>query len=488
MRTCVAVAEKDIGPALVACRSAKERGADLLEVRFDRMEHLPADLSPFRVIELPKIATLRSVGQGGSYSGADDVKVEFLVRAVQAGFDHIDIELDFPLLAETLRRAGNAKVIVSHHNFESTPEISAMVQMLVRCGSKGDVAKVAYHANGPGDVLSFVEAAKAYRETGNEFIAISMGERGAVTRACHERIGSSFTYASLESGRETAAGQIDLASLKRLEGDVIITGVTGRSLSHSLSPWMHNAAYRSLDLPGRYFKFPAEQEELPDLLDLIIALDIRGTNVTIPHKEAILPLLDRIDPEAERIGAVNTVKNESGELVGYNTDVHGVEMTFKLADLDPRDRNVLVMGAGGAARSVCAFLSKKHANTYLANRTMGKAMALADRFDHVTAIGPEVIGLMRFDAIVNCTPLGMKGYPDEISVPVEALRPGQFVMDTIYNPPRTKLLQAAEACGANAVSGRDMLIFQAMKAFEIWTGRIPPYEVMAQGFQEGMSR
>jgi 3-dehydroquinate dehydratase type I len=214
MRTCVAVAEKDIGSALAACRSAKERGADLLEVRFDRMDHLPANLSPFKEIDLPKIATLRSVAQGGGYSGADEVKAEFLVRAVQAGFDHIDIELDSPLLAEIIRRAGSAKVIVSHHNFERTPDISAIVQMLVRCGSKGDVAKVAYHANTPGDVLSLVEAAKAYKETGNEFIAISMGERGAVTRACHERIGSSFTYASSESGRETAAGQIDLASLK----------------------------------------------------------------------------------------------------------------------------------------------------------------------------------------------------------------------------------------------------------------------------------
>jgi shikimate dehydrogenase len=251
---------------------------------------------------------------------------------------------------------------------------------------------------------------------------------------------------------------------------------------------MHNAAYLALDLPGRYFKFQAEREELPDLLDLIIELDIRGTNVTIPHKETILPLLDRIDPDAERIGAVNTVKNESGELVGYNTDVYGVEMTFKLAALDPRDRNVLVMGAGGAARSVCAFLSKGRANISLANRTKEKAMVLADRFDHVTVIGPEEIGRSDFDAIVNCTPLGMKGYPDEISVPVEALRPNQFVMDTIYNPPRTKLLQEAEARGANAVSGRDMLIFQAMKAFEIWTGKMPPYEVMAKGFQEGVSQ
>lgn len=488
MRICVAIAEKDAPAAMAASEEAVAGGADLVEIRFDAMTKLPDDMDQLAKAGVPTIATLRPKGQGGGWTGTDEEKLHFLQKAVRSGFNYVDLESDFRYLHEAPRLMQGAKIIVSHHDFHHTPKASHIVQAMVSMAARGDIVKVAYQTNGPSDVLALVEATQAYAATESDFIAIGMGEIGSVTRALHERLGASYTYAALRTGKEVAPGQIDLASMRRLEGDILVTGVCGQSLSHSLSPWMHNAAYKDLGLPGRYFKFQSEKEGLPDLLELIDRLGIRGTNITIPYKETIVPLLDRLDPEAERIGAVNTVKNEEGEMVGYNTDVYGVELTFQLASVEPKGRNALVMGAGGAARSVCAYLSKAGADICLANRTKEKAAVLADRFGGIEVVEPSAIIGRKFDIIVNCTPLGMKGYPDELSVPADVMAPGQFVMDTIYNPAKTRLLAEAEAHGANAVSGRDMLIYQAMKAFEIWMGVRPRYEVMAQGFAEGMSR
>ncbi|MFA5312762.1 MAG: shikimate dehydrogenase [Methanomassiliicoccales archaeon] len=487
MKVCVSVAEKDVPSAVDACISAKEKGADLIEVRFDHMADLPRSISGFGQVGVPMVATLRSAAEGGGYSGPDEEKAQFLIDAVGKGFSYVDIEMGFALIPKVLKAVGDGKMIISYHDFERTPKTSDIVHILVSCSGKGGIAKVALQINRPKDVLALIDASRAYAETGNEFVAIGMGEKGAVTRVLFERFGASFTYASMGAGREVSPGQISIAEMKRLTGDVIITGVTGQSLSHSLSAWMHDAAYVDERIPGKYLKFQAEREDLPDLLEMIAELGIRGTNVTIPHKQSIMQLLDQLDPDAERIGAVNTVKNEGGSLKGYNTDVHGVRMTFEKAGFDPKGRPVLVVGAGGAARAVSAYLSSLKADIYLANRTPDKAKALADSFDGIEVIDLKDMAKRQYDAVVNCTPLGMKGYPDELSVPEEVIRPGQFIMDTIYNPPRTRLVIEGGSRGANAVSGKDMLIFQAMKAFEIWTGVLPKYEVMRAGFEEGMS-
>jgi len=473
---------------LAACREAVEKGADMIEVRFDRMAALPEDLTPFKAFEKPMVATLRTSRQGGGYSGPDAVKLSFLKEAARAGFQYIDLELDFPLLTKAQKEIKGAKFIISQHDHHKTPSPSLMVQALVTCAAKGDVAKVAYHATNMEDVLHLTEAAKLYSQTGNQFVAISMGERGSMTRACYENMGATFTYATLHKERPTAPGQIDLSALRALDGEKVVAGVVGQSLSHSLSAWMHNAAFRSLSLPGLYLKFQMDRHELTAFTELVGELGVRGFNVTIPYKGAIIELLDKVDPEAERIGAVNTVLNTGGELVGFNTDFYGVQMTFEKAAFDPKGRKVLVVGAGGAARSVLTHLSHCQAEISLYNRTKDKADELAKTFGGTTVVSKEEMLQKEFDAVVNCTPLGMKGYPDELPVDISVLRPGQFVMDTIYNPARTKLVIAAEERGAKAVSGRDMLIYQAMKAFSVWTGIMPEYEVMLAGFQEGISR
>lgn len=484
MQYCVSIIETGLDEAIEASRKAVGMGADLIEIRFDHFAQLPRDFSRFKEFQIPKIATLRSVAQGGKYAGKDDIKLRFLVRAYNGAFDFIDVEEDFPLLHN--RDLDGIRIIVSSHIFDSSPRMMTVVDRLVANGSKGDTPKVVYKTETLTDVASLVSAGKLYSLAERKFALIGMGPLGSITRVCANRFGASLTYVSLEPGKESAPGQIDLATMKWLGNRAIITGIIGHPLEHTVSPAMHNAAFRALRVPGMYFKLPAAPVELEAVTQMMVDLDMRGLNVTIPHKESIISLLDRLDIDALKVGAVNTIINDKGRLTGSNTDLYGVARSFELANFDAKDKDVLVVGAGGASRAVCAYLSGAGAKIKITNRTNTKAASLAEKFDNVTAVEFDSLSKGKYDAIVNCTPIGMKGFPNEIPLPAETIQEGMLVLDTIYNPEITKLLEVAKEKGALPVSGKDMLIYQAMKAFDLWTGKAPAYEVMEQAFREAL--
>ncbi len=229
---------------------------------------------------------------------------------------------------------------------------------------------------------------------------------------------------------------------------------------------------------------PASKEELEDLLFVVRELGIRGLNVTIPHKEIVMQYLDEIDPLARKAGAVDTIVNKSGRLLGINTDITGLEKALQAAGADPKGKSVLVIGAGGAARACCLVLQRRGADIWVTNRTISRAQEVAKDFTARVAGHGDVLN-MTFDMIINCTPLGMQGFPDQLPVDPQVFRPGQWAVDLIYNPPRTRFLAEAESRGAKTLSGREMLIYQAMDAFEAWTGQRPRYEVMAEGARTG---
>jgi 3-dehydroquinate dehydratase/shikimate dehydrogenase len=485
MQHCVSIVETGLDEAIEASRKAVGLGADLIEIRFDHFTQLPKDFSRFKEFEIPKIATLRSVAQGGKYSGKDEGKLNFLVKAYKGAFDFIDLEDDFPLLHN--RELEGIRIIVSSHMLDSSPRLMGVVDRLVANGSKGDTPKVVYRTETITDVASLVEAGKLFSLAERKFALIGMGPLGSITRVCANRFGASLTYVSLEPGKEAAPGQIDLATMKWLGQRAIITGITGHPLDHSVSPAMHNAAFRALNIPGMYFRLPAAPVELESVTDMMIDLDMRGMNVTIPHKESIISSLDRLDKEATKVGAVNTIINEKGTLIGSNTDIYGVAKTFELANFEVKDKEILVIGAGGASRAVCAYLSEAGAKVKITNRTNTKAASMADKFNNVSLVEFDSLAKGKYAAVVNCTPLGMKGFPNELPVPIDVIRPGMFVLDTIYNPSVTKLIEVAKEKGALPVSGKDMLIYQALKSFELWTGKAPAYEVMEQAFREALS-
>lgn len=486
MKICISIVEKTLEEAVASSKRAAEKSPELIEVRFDHITPLPDDLTGFKEIQVPKIATLRSVSQGGHFSGSDREKAALFRRAIKAGFGVLDIESDSPLLTHASRDFRGADTICSHHNLHLTPETAEIVEILVSNASKGNVTKAAFKVNSVHDIRSIVEAAMVFSSTENDFILLGMGACGEMTRIHAKRMKCAFTYASLEPGKEAAPGQIDFDTLRRLGDEPVITGITGFPLDHSISPQMHNSAFVQMGIPGRYLSLPARDEEMEDLLELATELNMRGFNVTIPHKENIIPLLDDLDEIASRTKAVNTVINRNGEFIGTNTDVFGVARTFENAGVQVKGRRVLVVGAGGAARACTSHLSANGARISLVNRTRLRADVLANDFQGVQVVDRGEAEKMPFDIVVNCTPLGMKGFPDELPISPQVFRPGQFVFDTIYNPGITRFLSEAQGRGATVQSGIEMLVHQAIKAFEAWTGKSPPYDVMAEAARSAM--
>jgi 3-dehydroquinate dehydratase-1/3-dehydroquinate dehydratase/shikimate dehydrogenase len=486
MRICISIAEKTLDESLAASKRAAEKSPDLIEVRFDHISPLPNDLTGFKEVAVPKIATLRSVSQGGKFSGSDREKLLLLRRAVKAGFKVVDIESNSSLLANSLRDFRGAEIVCSYHDPLLTPETARIVEILVSNAARGDVTKAAFKVNSVHDVLSIVEAAMVFSSTEEEFILLGMGELGEMTRIYANRMKCAFTYASLEPGKEAAPGQIDFDTLRHLGDDPIITGITGYPLGHSLSPQMHNAAFQKLGIPGRYLSLPAQDEELEDLLELAAELNIKGFNVTIPHKENIIPLLDRLDEIASRTKAVNTVINRNGEFIGTNTDVFGVTKTFEKAGVQVKGKRALVIGAGGAARACISFLSSAGARISMVNRTRPRADVLASDFQGVRVVDKGEAEKMPYDVVVNCTPLGMNGFPDDLPISPQVFRGGQFVFDTVYNPSITRFMTEAQSRGATVQSGMEMLVHQAIKAFEAWTGRSPSHDVMMEAARSAL--
>ena len=283
-------------------------------------------------------------------------------------------------------------------------------------------------------------------------------------------------------------------------GKTRVTGLFGHPVGHTLSPAMHNAAFASLGLDWVYLPFNVPPGRLRDAVRGVRALDLAGVNLTVPHKEAVLPLLDDLAPEARSIGAVNTVVNAGGVLTGHNTDAAGFLAALRIdGAFDPRDRSVLILGAGGAARSVAVGLAMAGAREVLvANRTVERAMALAAHIEGLGVraralpwTGPgslaEIAGTCAL--VVQATSMGMHPRPGEgVPFPFGSLRAGTLVADLVYNPAETLFLRSAREHGARVLGGGAMLLHQGALAFELWTACPAPLAVMRAALARGMAR
>lgn len=262
-----------------------------------------------------------------------------------------------------------------------------------------------------------------------------------------------------------------------------IFGVIGHPIGHSLSPNMHQAAYQDINVDAHYYAFDVEPNQLGDAIKGMKALGISGFNVTVPHKVAIMEYLDEIDEDAKAIGAVNTVKNDNGRLIGFNTDGPGYVSGLKtVAQLE--GQNVLIIGAGGAARGIAITLANTRIKSLtITNRTAQKAKeiitACNDKVNlNVLEIQAAEENLAQFDIIINTTSVGLYPNIDECPLDLRRLRKGSYVSDIIYNPFYTKWLQIAKEKGAVVQNGVPMFVNQGALAFEIWMGRKPNLKVM----------
>ncbi len=262
-------------------------------------------------------------------------------------------------------------------------------------------------------------------------------------------------------------------------------GVIGNPIGHSMSPAMHNDAFKTAGIDAHYQPLQIKTEDLPAAVPGMKAIGISGFNVTVPHKTAIMPLLDEVDPLAQAIGAVNTVVNVNNRFIGYNTDgagfIRGLHEEYGKSVLDKR---ILLIGAGGAARAIYYTLSQQGAILVdIVNRTAEKAEQLKTRCPYpvntsILSLQQAETTLEKYDIIIQTTSIGMSPKVDEKPLSLQRLRPDAFVSDIIYNPAKTALMKEAESHGARVQNGLKMFVYQGALAFEKWTGTLPDTERM----------
>jgi shikimate dehydrogenase len=273
----------------------------------------------------------------------------------------------------------------------------------------------------------------------------------------------------------------------RTSGNTRVAGVIGSPVKHSLSPVLHNAAFRALDLDWVFLAFEVPSGDAVSAVTGARSLGIQGLSVTMPHKAAVLPALDRLSPAAERLGAVNTITTRGGLLVGESTDGPGfIDALREDEGFDPAGRRCVVLGAGGAARAVVLALAEAGATDItVVNRTPERAEAAAALAGASGRAG-SAEAVEGADLVINATPVGMTD--GELPVDAARLGPGQLVVDLVYHPAVTPLVSAARARGATAVNGLGMLIHQAAHAFLLWTGQEPPLAAMSAAALSSMAR
>jgi len=270
-----------------------------------------------------------------------------------------------------------------------------------------------------------------------------------------------------------------------LSGRTRIYGIIGCPVEHSFSPLMQNAAFDALKIDARYLAFSVKPEQIPQAIAGIRALNIHGVNVTVPHKSSVISCLDEISPFTQLIGAVNTIKNVRGRLIGTNTDVSGFIRSLETLNFSPKHKSIALLGAGGSARAVLAGLADAGASCiFIHNRTVGRAESLVTEFSQkfpdtqLKSVSVKTILETPLDLLVNTTTVGME--TDSSPLDLSQCRKIKHLADLIYSPPQTRLLKQAEELGIPAINGMGMLLYQGCDAFIFWTGQPAPETVMQE--------
>lgn len=273
-------------------------------------------------------------------------------------------------------------------------------------------------------------------------------------------------------------------------------GIIGYPLGHSVSPIFQQAAFDHLGIDARYEAWPTSEVALKGRVENLRVEGVLGANVTVPYKQAVMPLLDMVESGAKKVGAVNTIINRDGQLVGLNTDATGFMRSLEEeAGCDPSGKRILVIGAGGAARAVAFGLaSKLPQEIFIVNRTPERAIELAEVIQRETGVRTVGVGFndlppdIAYPIIVHCSTVGMAGGPDPAGVPPTdlTLTPDVLVCDLVYNPRMTPLLRMAQEKGAQTLGGLGMLVYQGAAAFELWTQREAPIDIMYAAAEEAL--
>jgi 3-dehydroquinate dehydratase / shikimate dehydrogenase len=478
-KICVSVCAKTADELIEQIKYA-ENLADVIEIRFDCLEEEEFDCLDLKKTEnilskifenkysKPILQTFRLKEQGGKRKISPLERENFWNMGYEVNWADCEedyIENSFYWLWE--------KRICSHHDFESVP--NDLIEIYERLkATNADIIKIAVQTDDIADTIPIWQLLKRAKSENKEIIPIAMGESGKWTRILGLAHGAFMTYASLDSDKETAPGQVTVKDLqelyraKELDENTEIYGILGNNTSVSISPYIHNTAFKFHNLNAVFV--PLQTHNLDEFIRRMvkpetreIELNFKGFAVTIPHKQTIIKHLDFIDETAEKIGAVNTVKIIDGKLYGYNTDAKGFIEPLKQVYGDLNSAKVAVLGAGGASRACVYALQKEGAEVTVYGR------------DEINQIKNQKSKIEKFDIIVNATPLGMRGkFEGESPLSAEQIKDANLVYDLVYVPFQTAFLAEADKVDVPKIGGMAMLVAQAIEQQKIWTGLDTP--------------
>jgi 3-dehydroquinate dehydratase/shikimate dehydrogenase len=454
--------------------------SDVIELRLDCVKSL---IAATPAVKPNMILTLRPREQGGNSDLGLKDRLEFWAKQnISCGAD---------LEEDVIKSITNCfdPTICSFHDFNySGGNLDDIYERL--SSTDADVMKIAVSTRDITDTIEVWNLLKRAVSNERQLIPIAMGEAGKWTRILSLAHGAYMTYASLDSGGETAPGQInaremiDVFRVKKLDESTEVYGIIAGDTTYTMSPYIHNAAFKARRLNAVFV--PLQVHDLDAFMRRMVLpatreidLNFRGFSVTNPHKQAIMKYLDHVDEAASKIGAVNTVKIENGKPFGFNTDSQGfiAPLDKKFGDLN--GTKAAVVGAGGAARACIYSLKNAGADVSVFARNAEKARMLAEEFG--VAAKETIDGLSNFDIVVNATPLGTRGKGENETIATsEELEGVKLVYDLIYNPAETCLLREAKLAGAKTLGGFEMLMTQAAKQFKIWTGQSAPIDEMRE--------
>ncbi|KAJ6313613.1 hypothetical protein OIU77_014992 [Salix suchowensis] len=507
---CTPIMADSVDRMVILMAEAKSMGADVVEIRLDSLK----DFNPNSDIKtlilhspLPTLFTYRPMWEGGQYNGDEKPRLDALRLAMELGADYIDVELKVALEFNELLRGnkpGKCKLIVSSHNYENTPSVEELGNLVARIQAAGaDIVKIATTALDISDVARIFQITVHSQVRSVPIIGLVMGERGLISRILCAKFGGYLTFGTLESGVVSAPGQptikdlLDLYNFRQIGPDTKVFGIIGKPVGHSKSPVLYNEAFKSVGFNGVYVHLLVD--DIARFLQTYSSTDFAGFSCTIPHKEDAVKCCDEVHPVAKSIGAANCIirRQNDGKLFGYNTDYVGAISAIE--DGLRASQNVsntvgsplagklfIVIGAGGAGKALAYGAKEKGARVVIANRTYERAKVLAD------IIGGDAISLADLEnfhpedgmILANTTSIGMQPKVDETPVSKNALRSYSLVFDAVYTPKITRLLREAEESGAKIVTGLEMFIGQAYEQFERFTELPAPKEL----FQKIMSK
>jgi len=532
--TCLAVpiSAQSVEAAGRQIEAALSAGAQMLELRTDYLLQLAGDsvktlISRIREssgARVPVIVTCRDPQEGGAGPHPEEVRLEVLLAALEAGAEFIDFEYanftrgdNAKKLQTALAAHPKARLILSAHDFKGPFSNIRRLHRDILKACPEAIPKLVYTAN---HINECFDAFDLLHETRGDRVVLCMGEPGLISRILAKKFDAFVTFASIDEQAATAPGQLTIAALKGLyrydiiDTDTELFGVIGDPVGHSLSPAIHNACFADLNMNKLYLPLHVQggREQFAEFLDAVMArpwLHFHGFSVTIPHKHSTLEYVHGkggfVEPLADKIGAANTLvcaapppsgvtkvpqPGAAGPhwLAAYNTDYAGaLDAITAGMGIERKDLNgvrVAVIGAGGVSRAIVAGLSDAGAKVTIYNRTVERAQELAADF------GCEAAGLDALahcaemqdfaSLLVNCTSIGMHPHVNATPVPAEYLKPDMTIFDTVYNPAETLLLRQAKAAGAKTIDGIAMFINQAAAQFKLFTGRSANADLMRE--------